>query len=94
VLIDFRVVFLNLYLRDTHILGIGEAAMTHIAHGASFTASCYNGSRMWRYNLPEKRLRLDDREAYGCTVDALAEFFYWLPGGCHRRSKRDERGVV
>ncbi len=47
-LIGFRVIFINLYLRDTHILGICEAVMTHMAHGASITASCYAGDRMWR----------------------------------------------
>ena len=47
-LTGFRVIFINLYLRDTHILGIREAVMTHMAHGASITVSCYAGDRMWR----------------------------------------------
>ena len=47
ILIAFRVIYLNLYLRDTHILGIREAAMTHIAHGASIAVSCYAGATMW-----------------------------------------------
>ena len=49
-LTGFRVIFINLYLRDTHILGIREVVMTHMAHGASMSASCYAGSRMWRCN--------------------------------------------
>jgi hypothetical protein len=50
-LIAFRVNCLNLYLRNTHILGIREAAMTHMTHGASLTAGCYAGGRMWRCDL-------------------------------------------
>jgi hypothetical protein len=93
VLITFRVIILNLYLKDTYILGIGEAAMTHIAHGASMTANCYAGGRMWRYDYRASDYDQITEKRTGVTADALAECFHRLFGGCHL-SNRDERGIV
>jgi hypothetical protein len=81
VLIAFRVIFLNLYLRNTHILGIREAAMTHMAHGASITASCYAGGRMWRCNYRKSDYDQTTEKRTGGTADALAECFHRLLGG-------------
>ena len=75
-LIAFRAIFLNLYLRDTHILGIREAAMTHIAHGASITASCYAGGRMWRCNYRKSNYDQTTEKRTGGTAAALAECFH------------------
>jgi hypothetical protein len=91
--IAFRVIYLNLYLRDTHILGIREAAMTHIAHGASIAASCYAGATMWRWVYRKSDYDWTTEKPTSGTVDALAEWFYRFPGSCHLRN-RDERGVV
>ena len=91
--IAFRVIYLNLYLRDTHILGIREAVMTHMAHGASMSASCYAGSRMWRCNYRKSDHIQTTEKRAGGTADALAECFHRVPGGCHL-SNRDERGEV
>jgi hypothetical protein len=91
--IAFRVIYLNLYLRDTHILGIREAAMTHIAHGASMTVSCYAGYTMWHCDYRKIDYDRTTEKRTGGTVDALAECFHRLPGSCHLRN-RDERGMV
>jgi hypothetical protein len=93
VLIAFRGIFLNLYLRDTHILGIHEAVMTHMAHGASMTASCYAGDRMWRCDYRKSECDQTTEKRTGGTADALAECFYGVLGGCHLHN-RDERGAV
>lgn len=78
-LIAFRIIFLNLYLRNTHILGIREAAMTHMAHGASITASCYAGGRMWRCNYRKSDYDQTTEKRTSGTADALAECFqYYL----------------
>jgi hypothetical protein len=92
-LIAFRVIYLNLYLRDTHILGIREVAMTHIAHGASIAASCYAGGTMWRWVYRKSDHDQTTEKRKGGAVGALAECFHRVPGGCHLRN-RDERGMV
>jgi hypothetical protein len=93
VLIAFRVISLNLYQRNTHILGTREAAMTHMAHGASMTASCYAGDRMWHCDYRKSDYDQTTEKRTDETADALAECSHRLPGSCHLR-KRDERGVV
>jgi hypothetical protein len=93
VLIAFRVISLNLYLRGTHILGIREAAMTHIAHGESIAVSCYAGDTMWWWVYRKSAYGQTTEKRTGGTADALAECFRRVPGGCHLRN-RDERGVV
>jgi hypothetical protein len=93
VLIAFRVFFLNLYLRDTHILGIRETVMTHMAHGVSMTVTCYAGDTMWHCDYRKSGYDQTTAKRTGETADALAECFHRLPGSCHLRN-RDERGVV
>lgn len=92
-LIAFRVIYFNLYLRNTHILGIREAAMTHIAHGASIVASCYAGGTMWHFDYRKRDYDQTKEKRMGGTADALAECLHRVPGGCHLR-KRDEQGVA
>ena len=91
--IAFRVVFLNLYLRDTHILGIGEAAMTHIVHGASMIASCYAGDSMWRCDYRKSDYAQTAEKRTGETADTSAECAHRVPAGCHLRNWV-ERGAV
>ena len=74
-LIAFRVIYLNLYLRDTHILGIREAAMTHIAHGASIAVSCYAGATMWRWVYRKSDYDWTTEKPTSETVESLAECF-------------------
>jgi hypothetical protein len=93
VLSTVRVIFLNLYLRDTHILGICEAVMTHIAHGASMATSCYAGDRMWPCDYRKSDYDQTIEERTGGSANALAECFYGIPGDCQLRN-RDERGAV
>jgi hypothetical protein len=92
-LIAFRVIYLNLYLRGTHILGIREAAMTHIAHGASIAASCYAGGTMWRWVYRKSNYDQTTEKRTGGTAGAFAECFHRVPGGCQLRN-RGVRGVV
>ena len=92
-LIAFRVIFLNLYLRNAHILGLREAAMTHMALSASMTASCYAGDRMWHRDYRKSDYDRTTEKRTGGTADALAECLHRLPRGCHLRN-RDERGVA
>ena len=92
-LIAFRVFFLNLYLRDTHPLGIRETAMTHMAHGVSMTVTCYAGDTMWHCDYRKSDYDQTTEKRAGGTAGALAECLQRAPGGCHLR-KRDERGVV
>jgi hypothetical protein len=92
-LIAFGVISLNPNLRNTHILGIREAAMTHMAHGAFMTASCYAGDRTRRCDNRKSDYDQTTEKCTGGGADALAECFHRLPGGCHLRN-RDERGVV
>jgi hypothetical protein len=92
-LIAFRVIYLNLYLRGPHILGIREAVMTHIAHGASIAASCYAGGTMWRWVYRKSDYDQTTEKRTGGSAGALAECFHRVPGGCHLRN-RDERGMV
>ena len=91
--IVFRVIFLNLYARGTHILGAGEVAMTHIAHGASMIASCYAGDRMWRCDYRKSDYAQTTEKRVGETADAPAECAHRVPAGCHLRN-RVERGAV
>ena len=91
--IGFRVIFLNLYLRDTHILGTSEAVMTHIAHGASMIASCYASHRIWRCGYRKSDYAQTAERRTGGTAGALAECFHTVPAGCHLRNWV-ERGAV
>jgi hypothetical protein len=93
VLRTFRVISLNLYLMATYILGIREAAMTHMAHGASIAASCYAGGTMWRWIYCKSDYDQTTEKRTGGTAGALVEYFHRVSGGCHLRN-RDERGVV
>ena len=92
-LIAFRVIFLNLYLRDTHILGTREAVMTHIAHGASMATSCYAGDKMWPCDYRKSAYHRSIEERTDGSANVLAECFYGVPSGYHLRN-RDERGAV
>jgi hypothetical protein len=92
-LIAFSVIFLNLYLRNTHILGIREAAMTHMALGASMAASCYAGNKMWRRDYRKSDYDQTTEKGRGGIAAALAECLRRLPDGCNLRN-RDERGAA
>ena len=46
-------------------MGISEAVMTHMAHGASIIASCYAGDRMWRCVYPTSDYIQTTEEAHG-----------------------------
>ncbi len=92
-LIAFRVICLNLYLRNTHILGIREAAMTHMALGASVTACCYAGDRMWHRDYRKSDYDQTTEKGRGGIAAALAECLRRLPDGCNLRN-RDERGAA
>jgi hypothetical protein len=74
-------------------LGIREAAMTHMAHGASMTTRCYDGDWMWRCGYRKSDYHQTIVKRTGGAADALAKCFYGVPGGCHLRY-RDERGAV
>lgn len=92
-LIAFRVICLNLYLRNTHILGIREAAMTHMALGASVTACCYAGDRMWHRDYRKSDYEQTTEKGTNGAADTLAECLHRLPDGCNLRN-RDERGAA
>jgi hypothetical protein len=92
-LIAFRVIFLNLYLRNAHILGIREAAMTHMALSASMTASCYAGDRMWHRDYRKSDYDQTTEKGTGGIAAALAECLRRLRDGYNLRNQ-DERGAA
>jgi hypothetical protein len=83
----FRAVSVNLYLRDTHILGARGAVMVHIVHGASITINCYAGDRMRRYDGRKSDYDQMIEGRTGGAADAPAECLHGVPGGCHLRSQ-------
>ncbi len=84
---------LNLYLRNTHILGAREAVMAHIVHGASIIINCYAGDRMWQYDDRKSDYDQMIEERTGGAANASAECLHGVPGGCHLRSQ-DSGGAV